>query len=187
MATTWLTADLHFGHQKEFVYAARGFTTVEEMDKAIIRRWNRVVKPEDEVFVLGDLCLGGGSEEAHLAAKQKIEQLNGNLHIVLGNHDSAKREEMYRYLDNVVEVCWSRPLKHGKWHFYLSHYPTLCGNWGDGEKPLKARTINLCGHTHTTDRWVDWEKAAIYHVEMDAHNCTPVRIDDIIEELRTKA
>ena len=69
--------------------------------------------------------------------------------------------------------------------FYLSHYPTLTSNL-DSNEPLKARVINLCGHSHTQDRWADWDKGLIYHVEMDAHNCYPVLLDDIIEEIKNK-
>ena len=32
----WFTSDLHFNHDKEFVVQARGFETVEEMNKAIL-------------------------------------------------------------------------------------------------------------------------------------------------------
>ena len=31
----WLTSDLHFGHNKDFVVSARGFSTVEAMNEAI--------------------------------------------------------------------------------------------------------------------------------------------------------
>lgn len=181
----YFTSDLHFGHQKDFLYAPRGFASIDEMNEEIITNWNQLIEPEDEVYVLGDLCLGGGSDEALQANQQRLQQLNGNLHIILGNHDSEKRIEMYKELSNVVEITYAMPFIYKKWHFWLSHYPTLCGNWDEGDKPLRARTINLCGHTHTKDRWADWGKAAIYHVELDAHNNTPVSIDEIIEDLKT--
>jgi calcineurin-like phosphoesterase family protein len=46
--------------------------------------------------------------------------------------------------------------------------------------------INLCGHTHTTDRWSDFDKGLIYHVDVDAHDMKPTLLDDIIEEIKEK-
>ena len=33
----WLTSDLHFFHNREFVYKPRGFNSVEEMNEKIIQ------------------------------------------------------------------------------------------------------------------------------------------------------
>lgn len=181
----YLTSDLHFLHQKEFLYAPRGFSSSSEMSEEIITLWNQKIKPEDDVYILGDLCLGGSGDEVLQTNKQLLQRLNGNLHIILGNHDTPKRIEMYKELSNVIEITYALPFIYRKWHFWLSHFPTLCGNWDDEGKPLRARTINLCGHSHTKDRWADWAKAPIYHVELDAHNNIPVSIDEIIEDLKT--
>ena len=58
MGNIFLTSDLHFGHNKEFIYKVRGFNSIEEMNEAIIERWNSVVNNDDDVYVLGDLMLG---------------------------------------------------------------------------------------------------------------------------------
>lgn len=39
----WVTSDLHIGHQKAFMYGARGYTSSDEHDKDIIMGWNRTV------------------------------------------------------------------------------------------------------------------------------------------------
>ena len=57
MGKIWLTSDLHFGHDREFIWGPRGFKNVHEMNEAIIKNWNTAVAPEDEVYVLGDLML----------------------------------------------------------------------------------------------------------------------------------
>ena len=51
-------------------------------------------------------------------------------------------------------------------------------------KPLKKKLINLCGHTHTDNKFKDMDKGLIYHVELDAHNNKPVLLDDIIDDLK---
>ena len=36
-------------HDKEFIWGARGFNSVDEMNIEIVKRWNSVVAPEDIV------------------------------------------------------------------------------------------------------------------------------------------
>lgn len=33
----WFTSDLHFGHNKSFLYEPRGFNSIEEHDATIIK------------------------------------------------------------------------------------------------------------------------------------------------------
>ena len=175
----YITSDLHLNHNKFFCYIPRGFQSVEEMNNAIVKRWNAVITDEDDVYILGDLMLNdidGGME--------LLENLNGRLHIIFGNHDTGTRQELYKEARNVVEICgYATVIKYKKYVFYLSHYPTLTSNY-DVDKPLKARVINLCGHSHTEDRFADMDKGLIYHCDLDAHNCEPVLIDDVIWDIK---
>ena len=158
---------------------ARGFENVEDMNSEIIRRWNRVVGEEDDVFVLGDLVMGS------LENVQFLEELNGHIHIVRGNHDVDIRWDFYQKLPNVVEVANSFYFSYDGYKFYLSHYPTITTR-ADVGKPLKKCLVNLCGHTHTKDPFEDWGIGMIYHCEVDAHDCAPVRLEDIITDLKQK-
>jgi calcineurin-like phosphoesterase family protein len=64
MTDVFLTSDTHFSHKGivEFngVHGTklRPWDTIEEMDEALIENWNKVVRPEDKVYVLGDVALG---------------------------------------------------------------------------------------------------------------------------------
>ena len=53
----YVTSDLHFGHAKQFIYEPRGFPNIVDHDEEIIKRWNELAQPEDEVYILGDLML----------------------------------------------------------------------------------------------------------------------------------
>ena len=176
----WITSDWHFCHQKPFIYEPRGFSSSDEMNRTLIENFNSVVKPEDDIYVLGD-CLLGGSENFDKGLGL-ISWLNGKLHMIRGNHDSDKRWEGYKTLHNVIETETAMFLKYGKYHFYLSHFPCLCSNYDD--KGLKHSTINLCGHTHINNKFADIDKGIIYHCEIDAHNNFPVSIDQIIDDLK---
>ena len=177
----YFISDWHFNHDQEFIWKARGFNSVAEMNEEIIKRHNSVVSENDDVYVLGDLCMSADL----LGNKNLIERLNGRLHIVYGNHDTDNRIGMYLTCQNVVELCgYATILKYKKYRFYLSHYPTNTGNYDDDGRGLKGRTINLCGHIHTTNEFEDMDKGQLsYHVEMDAHDCYPTSIEEIIVTL----
>lgn len=176
----YLLSDLHFGHQKDFLYGPRGFQNIYDHDKTIIENWNKVINPEDDVYLLGDVMLGDTAYGLSC-----LKQLKGQIHIIRGNHDSDSRWELYKDCWNVVETCEAKFLRYKKYVMFLSHYPTLCGNY-DSDKPLKARCLSICGHTHTKDPFCDWDKGIIYHVDADAQNCTPILIDNMLEQINNK-
>lgn len=180
MGNIYFTSDTHFGHNKDFLWSPRGYNNIYEHDKDIIKKWNNIVSYDDEVYHLGDVMLG--DNDYGLSC---IKQLNGKLHIIRGNHDTNTRIELYKNCFNIVEVTEGKYFKWNKYSFYLSHYPTLTSNH-DNDKPLKARIISLCGHSHIEDPFYDWDKGLIYHVELDTNNCYPWLLYDIIEEIKTK-
>ena len=179
----YLSSDLHLFHNREFIYKPRGFESIEDMNSTLFQNFWKVVEPEDDLYLLGDLLLGGNeSFEKGLAL---ISHFPGQIHIVRGNHDTNKRWDEYAKLFNVVEVKNSIYLKYNNYHFYLSHFPSLTSNYDD-DKPLKQKLINLCGHIHTKDPFADFDKGILYHCEVDAHNCYPINIDTILKEIRVK-
>lgn len=182
MSEIWLTSDLHFMHNKPFLFEPRGFKTTEEMCEQVIENWNKVVQPGDIIYNLGDISLSNVD-----AAIPYLRRLNGNQIWIRGNHDTENKIlKILKACPNIEllsddwNAAYATVLKYGKWSFYLSHYPTITGNHEEWRK-----VVNLCGHSHTKDRWADWDKSC-YHVEMDAHGCWPVHIDDIKQEIKDK-
>ena len=174
----YLTSDLHFNHDREFIYKPRGFGSVEEMNNTIIANFNEVVTPDDDVYILGDLMLGGADK--HEEGLELISALNGKLHLVRGNHDTDKRWEAYKGLHNVVEQQNAIYLKYKGFHFYMSHFPTFTANLE--KETLKQCTINLFGHTHQKTNFYE-EIPFMYHVGLDSHNNFPVSIEDAIRDM----
>lgn len=173
MGNIWITSDLHFGHDKPFIWEDRGYSSVEEMNKEQLRKFNEKVQPEDDVYICGDLMLGGD------VGKSWITQLNGKIHIVLGNHDTNSRVEWYRELPQVVEVVYATMIKANGRHWFLSHYPTMTANFGT----LNGQPVNLAGHTHSPDKWENINTGT-YNIAVDAHNGYPVNIEDIAKEIK---
>lgn len=178
MSRIWLTSDWHFCHNKDFLWEPRGFCNQYEMNDILIKNYNELIDSNDDVYCLGD-CMLNDNE----LGLQCIKHLKGNIHIIRGNHDTDSRIPLYSSCWNVVEVCEGKYLNYNNYHFYLSHYPCLCGNYDD-DKPLKNKFISLCGHTHTKDKFIDMDKGLIYHCEVDAHNNKPVLLDDIISDIK---
>ena len=165
-------------HDREFIWKVRGFNSIQEMNEAYVERWNNTVMADDDVYIIGDVILGDPSNIEY------VKCLNGRVHIILGNHDTANREKMYRELSNVVEVAdVGIRLKYRKYHFALTHYPMLTGNLE--KESLKQMTLNLYGHTHQTGNFYN-DMPFMYHVGVDSHNGYPVLLDNIIEEMHAK-
>lgn len=153
------------------------------MNIDLINKYNSIVQDDDEVYILGDLCLGGS--DCREANFNLLKQLKGKIHIILGNHCTNARQEMYKELPQVVSISYAEVIKYRKYNFYLSHYPTMCSNHDD-DKPLKAHTINLCGHSHTKDPFFHWDNNYIYHCEVDAHDGYPISLDYIIDDIKNR-
>lgn len=171
----YFTSDLHIGHNKDFIWGARGFNSIEEHDTQILLRWNKVVMPEDTVYILGDLCMGGDEKEWNRIFKN----LNGYKKIIYGNHDTINKCNKYVNDYHMYLLGYGDIYRYSKKKaFYLSHYPTLVGNHQEENRFF----YNLSGHTHSSDKFqYGWGK--VYNVAMDAHNCTPVSIEQIIKDI----
>ena len=175
----YFSSDLHLNHPKNFIYEPRGFTNVFDMNYKILKNFNHIINSDDDLYLLGDIFLGELESGINL-----FNQLPGKIHLVWGNHDTDTRKEAIAKCSNVVEIIGHATIiKYNKWHFYLSHFPTCTTNFDDYQKPLKQRTLCLAGHTHSKELF---EPCGSYNVAVDAHNCCPVSIDEIIEDFKNK-
>ena len=179
MGRIFVTSDLHFGHDRQFLYGPRGFNSIQEHDETVIKNWNEIVRPDDTVWVLGDLMLG---DNAH--GMSCLNQLNGTLNVCLGNHDTDSRKFLYENTAwKIASVQYATVIKYGKYHFYLSHYPTMTANLE--KEHLTQCLINLFGHTHSNKKFYN-DIPFMYNVALDANENKPVLLDDIIESCKAE-
>ncbi len=164
MNSIWFTSDHHFGHKNiiEFEKTFRPFNNLEEMHECLIERWNKVVKPNDTVFHLGDFCFGKGYIK--IAGK-----LNGKKRLIMGNHDSYPIEEYAPYFEKIYGAkYWERCI--------LTHIPIR-------EQNLRQRWyVNVHGHMHS--RIIPDE--SYFNVSVELHDLTPVHADvirDVIKKI----
>lgn len=181
----FFTSDLHFGHNKAFLYSPRGFATVEEHDEAIIRNWNATVSPNDIVFVLGDIMVGDDRK----GSIEKINQLNGKIVICRGNHDTdSKMTDYWNRCPNIDQrvmdhETYANIIRIGKWSFYICHYPTMIGDFNFIKHGHKKFCLH--GHTHSDDKF-QFLQFCCYNVALNAHGNKPVNVKEIQNDLRQK-
>lgn len=139
-------SDLHFFHESLLTKMDnRGFASCEEMNSYIVARWNKKVRRQDEVVILGDVSMERGKRTSDM-----LEQLNGSLYLIKGNHDTYLKDRRF----DVSRFEWVKDyeeLRDNKRKIVLSHYPVFCYNGqyrrdGDGN----PTTYMLYGHVHNT-------------------------------------
>jgi len=87
----WFSSDPHYGHTNivrgvsdwSNKDGCRDFKTVSEMNSHIVSQYNKYIKEDDVLFMLGDWSFGG-IENIWNFRKQLLCK---NIHLILGNHD----------------------------------------------------------------------------------------------------
>lgn len=178
----WLTSDLHLFHNQEFIYKSRGFDSIEEMNAAIEANWNELIGEDDEVYILGDLMVGGkgvGNE----AGMKIVRRLKWEKHIIIGNHDTDARIALYLNEPSIKDVQYATLIHYKGYRIYLSHYPSITTNLQ--HETLKQGVINLFGHTHSKEKFYN-DAPFMYNIALDAHENRPVSIDQVLEEVKER-
>ena len=170
----WYVSDYHFAHSREFIYGARGFSSAEEHDDAIVNRHNALVSRDDTTVFLGDFCFDKRRFFEFLV------RLNGKFVFILGNHDDDFRkflkevqttDKYFAIKGKVVDVVdgflntsiaghpatvchfamksWNKS-HFNAWHLYgHHHYPTAFG----------GKSLNVAVDCHECKPWSEAEVA----------------------------
>lgn len=179
----FFTSDTHFGHINILNFCKRPFSSVEEMDEAIITNWNNKVGKDDLVFHLGDFAFATNKRWQDLICK-----LNGKIILVLGNHDIVRWPGDYTM--NLFERVENQIMLKidNKYKVYLNHFPFLCYD-GVYRNPQDC-TIQLHGHVHERigDTGKDKDRLKYrfpyqYDVGVDNNNFTPISWEEILIKL----
>lgn len=137
------------------------------MNNAIIYNWNNIVKKDDIVFHLGDFAFCGVEN-----MKMILNQLNGKIILITGNHDHRNlRPSIVNYFH---EICSSKEIMIDNTRIYLNHFPYLCFP--------QENSIQLFGHIHLSkckNEGYDFNRSQQllpnqYDVGVDLNNFTPV-------------
>ena len=168
-------ADTHFNHDREYIYKVRGFDSVQDMNNAIISNWNSAIGSDDQVYFLGDFFLG--TDEEYIL--DTINGLNGEIHLILGNHDTDKKIELYKKTPKIKEIVYASKIVHNKRTIMLSHYPMMTATL---ESDPNHATLGIHGHVHTVNKFYEG-RPYMYNASCDAQKCRPIHIEQVLKEI----
>ncbi len=161
MDKRWITADQHYWHTNVIKYSERPFNTVEEMNSVLIKRHNECVKRNDKVFMLGDFGLANKEK-----LREIIQQLNGRLTLIMGNHDKGRSRDTWLSLGFTEVIRYPIIINS---NLILSHEPILY----DVEPYW-----NLHGHIHQNMM----PSGRYFNMCVEQHDYRPVNLDDFIRK-----
>ncbi len=136
MSNTFLASDHHFHHKNILTFKTnegaplRVFDDVDHMNEYMVMQHNRVVKPEDLVYFLGDVTMSRNAKGLEI-----IGRMNGIKVLIKGNHDHCSIVQYQQYFKDIRAV-------HQFDGMILSHIPIH-------EESLARWGLNVHGHLHS--------------------------------------
>jgi len=169
--TNYYISDTHFAHRNIVVFTdnngnkIREFETYEEHDEAIIKNVNSIVKPQDRLYICGDVAISKRGIE-------NVGRLNGRKVLIKGNHDIFKLKDYTSYFDDIRS--YKMIPKHG---VIVSHIPIR----------LEPRDYHRWGwnvHGHTHHNVIDDPR--YINICLEHTNMFPVSFDEILETIKER-
>lgn len=139
----YFTSDTHYFHRNIIQYSNRPYSSVEDMNESLIENHNRIVRPDDTVYFLGDFSFADEPK-----TKGILRRLNGFKHLVKGNHDKmiSKSPNSFMASKTYNGGFWSiqdyKTLNYEGQFIVLFHYG--CRVW---DKCHRGSWL-LYGHSH---------------------------------------
>lgn len=166
----YLISDLHLGHKNILTFEHEGkplrpFSTMEEMHEVLVENWNKVVTPQDKVYVLGDVAMNAWG-------LSQMDKMTGRKRLVMGNHDLmgwAKYVKRHGGGGPFEEVYGVRQI-NGVW---MTHVPMHVQSVSQ-----KRVIVNAHGHLHANKVTGDFSKK-YFNVCVECINYTPISIDEV--------
>lgn len=166
MSRLWFISDTHFNHanilnftnHEGVLFRGSLFKNFEDMNSAMIERWNSVVGSNDKVYHLGDVFMG----KDYASWIQIFKQLNGTKVLIAGNHDDIPKLCSMNIFKSIYAY---RRLDAHK--IILSHIPLSIDS-------IPTGYINVHGHTHSMPYSYPYVNICVEHI-----NYTPITVDRI--------
>lgn len=196
----WFSADSHLGHANIIRYCNRPFTSVQQMDDAIIENINAAVAPNDVLYVLGDFAFSKDKRtwpETWMAYRERIKC--STIILVLGNHDPHTRAYSpdKKLFSMFADVCQSMMVRvpfdptyvmpwedayeaarHDR-QIYLHHY--ACRVWPHSHHG----SWHLYGHSHGS--LTDDNRSLSFDAGVDCWGFKPISVADVAARMATKS
>jgi calcineurin-like phosphoesterase family protein len=152
---------------------------MEEMNQAMVDRWNSVVTDKDVVYHLGDFSFAKDQQQTI----ELLNKLNGSeIHLILGNHDKHMKawvKEKFTSCQPYKEIYLPDTEAYGEKQFIvLIHYAMRV--WNKSHRG----SWQLYGHSHGS--LPDDPHSRNLDVGVDCWDFTPVSYEKIKERMKLK-
>ncbi len=134
----WYTSDWHINHRAVLSLSNRPFSDIDIHNETIIENCNKFVKKNDDLIILGDISF----QQSYQAYKDIFNRINGNIYIILGNHDNKQNLIRCQKEGLITSVRESQIMNIGKDTIHLTHYPLM--EWFN----FYSNGLHAHGHTH---------------------------------------
>jgi calcineurin-like phosphoesterase family protein len=190
MSDIWFISDTHFNHANILTFKTNtpdgelirpGFKDVDHMNEVMIENWNKVVKPGDKIYHLGDVSFGN---EAKYNAVMR--RLNGRKRLILGNHDNF---DMSYYQSHFQKIYSWRSFGQFSKAFICCHYPLHTQSF-----QYRKSGPGWCVHGHIHEKLVRKENKdgtilaapdpRYINVCVEQRNYTPIHLDELLKEMK---
>lgn len=129
----YVTSDLWLGRSQIMEIGKRTrWSSIEKMNQALIRSWNKVVGPDDHI-----VCLGNFAWDP-MTARNALNCLNGHIYFLKGSADDALLEVHLEF--EQVSILEGDIITVPQHDLVLSHYPLRM--WAGQD----SGTLHLHGH-----------------------------------------
>jgi len=161
-------SDLHLGHENIIELTNRPFESIEQMNEVLITKWNKKVKQDDDVYIIGDLFFKSSTN-----IEEMLVRLNGKKHLIIGNHDKTWIDQIDKdkYFVSVDELL---TFNDGVRDITLCHYPMVS---------FEGR-FHIHGHIHGNTKDIFWDTLKkmdkVLNASVEINNFEPVTFDRLL-------
>lgn len=142
------------------------FANAEDCDEAMIDRHNAVVKDNDRIYMVGDICF-------HKRDIYLLSRMKGRKVLIKGNHDILELKDYLPYFDDIRGV-------HQFAGMVITHipvHPASLGRWG----------FNVHGHLHYNEvkkldakgNETEIADPRYFNVSVERINYTPISLEEL--------
>jgi calcineurin-like phosphoesterase family protein len=175
---TFFISDTHFFHKNVIRLCNRPFIDINDMHEKMIDNWNAIVPEDGHVFHLGDVGFKGSPAKL----RQLLNRLNGNIYLIMGNHEQdATGSECigrFKWVEKYKAVSINK--SDGSFQdIFLCHYSMEVWN-----KSHAGNVWSLYGHSH--GNLPENPNSFKFDVGVDCWNYEPVSFERVAEKMSTK-
>ncbi|EMA70339.1 metallophosphoesterase family protein [Halorubrum distributum] len=172
----YVISDTHFDDPKMVDDLNRPFECVEEMNNSLIDKWNSIVEETDTVYHVGDLLGDKPTENRENHALFRLDQLNGEIHLIAGNHPPVSKSQ---FTNSSIDIISSQKLNFEGYNFYFTHKTEHAPDEWDG--------WIISGHEHGNPAkypFIDPETQRV-NVACERVEYRPLLLSDIVSYIET--